>query len=80
MSTITTANRSRFFNARGNSSSVESRVRSSKSTHGCSSSGKVDSMAMWFINDEEDNFQHQNRGTGGIRRRRNGKGKTIDDR
>ncbi|KAI3832188.1 hypothetical protein MKX03_012747 [Papaver bracteatum] len=102
MSTITTANRSRFFNVRGNSSSVESRVRSSRSAHaGSSSSGKVDSMAMWFINgistaffaslekcscinvtthddgydsnedlplipkDDQDNFQHDNRGTGG---------------
>ncbi|KAI3883956.1 hypothetical protein MKW92_021387 [Papaver armeniacum] len=116
MSTITTANRSRFFNVRGNPSSVESRVRSSRSTHaGSSSSGKVDSMAMWFINGistaffaslekcscinvtthddgydsnedlplipkDEDNFQHHNSGTGGIRRRRSGKGKTIDDR
>ncbi|KAI3957110.1 hypothetical protein MKX01_004401 [Papaver californicum] len=114
MSTITTANRSRFFSVRGNSSSVESRVRSSRSTHGGSSSGKVDSMAMWFINGistaffaslekcscinvtthddgydsnedlplipkDGDNFQHHNRETG-IRRRRNGKGKTIEDR
>ncbi|KAI3958869.1 hypothetical protein MKX01_023545 [Papaver californicum] len=114
MSTITTASRSRFFNVRGNSSSVESRVRSSRSTHAGSSSGKVDSMAMWFINGistaffaslekcscinvtthddgydsnedlplipkDEDNFQHHNRGNG-IRRRRIGKGKTIENR
>ncbi|MCL7026468.1 hypothetical protein MKW94_015611 [Papaver nudicaule] len=112
MTTISTANRSRFFNVRGNSSLPESRVRASR-PHG-SSAGKVDSMAMWFVNGistaffaslekcscinvtthddgydsnedlplipkDEDNFEHHNRATG-IRRRRNGKGKTIDVR